>query len=152
MNLFGTRDRTNLALGVVEPKEIGEMMTGLMKPDIGGILRRPWTGLGLLRQGISMAPRKISRGKCQQVRMDNPDVTRLPIPTTWPQDGGLADSSTGCHIGSRNRSSQPRDVQEPGFQPDEVGLHWQKHKHGADHAEASDDRMPVAICLGGPLR
>ena len=69
MNLFGTRDRTNLALGVVEPKEIGEMMTGLMKPDIGGILRRPWTGLGLLRQGISMAPRKVSRGKCQQIRI-----------------------------------------------------------------------------------
>ena len=34
MNLFGTRDRTNLALGVVEPKEIGEIMTGLMKPDM----------------------------------------------------------------------------------------------------------------------
>ena len=62
MNLFGTRDRTNLALGVVEPKEIGEMMTGLMKPDIGGILRRPWTGLGLLRQGISMAPGRSQGG------------------------------------------------------------------------------------------
>ncbi len=36
------------------------------------------------------------------------------------------------------------------FSPKEVGLHWQKHKHGAGHAESSDGRMPVAICLGGP--
>ena len=38
------------------------------------------------------------------------------------------------------------------FGPKEVGLHWQKHKHGADHAESSGERMPVAICLGGPPR
>ena len=98
-----------------------------------------------------MAPRKVSRGNCQQVRMDNPDVTRLPIPTSWPQDGGpfmtlplvvTSDPETGVHNLGMYRSQV--------FGPDEVGLHWQKHKHGADHAEASDDRMPVAICLGGP--
>ena len=98
-----------------------------------------------------MAPRRVSRGNCQQVRMENPDVTRLPIPTTWPQDGGpfmtlplvvTSDPETGVHNLGMYRSQV--------FGPDEVGLHWQKHKHGADHAEASDDRMPVAICLGGP--
>ncbi|MAK32400.1 MAG: menaquinone biosynthesis decarboxylase [Acidiferrobacter sp.] len=151
MNLFGTRERTNLALGVNEPSEIGEMMVGLMKPDIGSLLRRPWTGLGLLKQGISMAPRRVSKGKCQQVRMDDPDVTKLPIPTTWPFDGGpfmtlplvvTVDPKTGAHNMGMYRSQV--------FGPKEVGLHWQKHKHGADHADASDGRMPVAICLGGP--
>ena len=151
MNLFGTRDRTNLALGVDEPREIGDMMVGLMKPDIGAILRRPWTGLGLLRQGISMAPRRVSRGKCQQVKVVDPDVTQLPIPTTWPFDGGpfmtlplvvTADPLTGVHNLGMYRSQV--------FGPMEVGLHWQKHKHGADHADSSDGRMPVAICLGGP--
>ena len=151
MNLFGTRERTNLALGVEEPVEIGEMMTGLMKPDIGGILRRPWTGLSLLKQGISMAPRKVSRGKCQQVRISDPDVTRLPIPTTWPFDGGpfmtlplviTSDPETGTHNMGMYRSQV--------FGPKEVGLHWQKHKHGADHADSTEGRMDVAICLGGP--
>jgi len=151
MNLFGTRDRTNLALGVDEPREIGDMMVGLMKPDIGAILRRPWTGLGLLRQGISMAPRRVSRGKCQQVKVVDPDVTQLPIPTTWPFDGGpfmtlplvvTADPVSGVHNLGMYRSQV--------FGPMEVGLHWQKHKHGADHADSSDGRMPVAICLGGP--
>ncbi len=151
MNLFGTRERTNLALGVNEPSEIGNTMTGLMKPDVGGIMRRPWTGLGLLRQAVSMAPMRIRRGRCQQVRITDPDMTRLPIPTTWPMDGGpfmtlplviTADPETGTHNMGMYRSQV--------FGPKEVGLHWQKHKHGADHAESTDGRMPVAICLGGP--
>ena len=151
MNLFGTRERTNMALGVKSPEEIGEMMVGLMKPDVGSLIKKPWKGLGLLKQGISMAPRKSSRGPCQQVRIEDPDVTRLPIPTTWPLDGGpfmtlplvvTADPGTGVHNMGMYRSQV--------FGPKEVGLHWQKHKHGADHADSSDGKMPVAICLGGP--
>ncbi len=151
MNLFGTRKRTKMALGVEEVSEIGEMMVGLMKPDIGAIIKAPWKGIGLLRQGISMAPRRVSKGYCQQVRISEPDVSRLPIPTTWPKDGGpfmtlplvvTADPTTGTHNMGMYRSQV--------FGPKSVGLHWQKHKHGADHADVSDGRMPVSICLGGP--
>jgi|TARA_B100000959_G_scaffold230420_2_gene246472 4-hydroxy-3-polyprenylbenzoate decarboxylase len=151
MNLFGTRDRTNMALGVNEPSEIGEMMVKLMKPDIGELIKKPWKGLRMLRQGLSMTPKKVARGACQQIRIEDPDVTRLPIPTTWPLDGGpfmtlplviTADSESGVHNMGMYRSQV--------FGPKEVGLHWQKHKHGADHAESSHGKMPVAICLGGP--
>ena len=88
MNLFGTRQRTNKALGVEEPGEIGERMVELMKPDIGSILKAPWKGISLLKQGVAMAPKTVRKGACQEVRMAEPDVTKLPIPTTWPQDGG----------------------------------------------------------------
>ncbi len=151
MNLFGTRDRTNHALGVKRPDEIGNRMVSLMKPDIGGIMKAPWTGIGLALEGISMAPMKVRKGACQQVVMKNPDVTKLPIPKTWPGDGGryitlplvvTADPETGVHNMGMYRSQV--------FGPREVGLHWQAHKHGADHADASKDRLPVAICLGGP--
>ena len=152
MNLFGTYQRTNRALGVEEPSEIGERMVGLMKPDIGGILRAPWTGIPLALQGMSMAPKKVRKGSCQQVRMAEPDVTKLPIPTTWPEDGGpfitlplvvTADPNTGVHNMGMYRGQI--------FGPKEVGLHWQRHKHGADHAaDSGDNRMPVAICIGGP--
>jgi len=151
MNLFGTRKRTKIALGVKDPSEIGEMMVGLMKPDIGAIIKAPWKGIGLLKQGISMAPRRVSKGYCQQVRVPEPDVSKLPIPTTWPKDGGpfmtlplvvTADPITGTHNMGMYRSQI--------FGPKSVGLHWQKHKHGADHADASEGRMPVSICLGGP--
>ena len=151
MNLYGTTDRTYRALGVEEPKEIGEGMVALMKPDVGGILKAPWTGVGLAMRGMSMAPRKVSKGACQQVVMEEPDVTRLPIPRTWPEDAGpfmtlplvvTADPHTGAHNMGMYRSQV--------FGPREVGLHWQAHKHGADHADATTGRMPVAICLGGP--
>ena len=151
MNLYGTRERTCRALGVEEPKQVGEGMVALMKPDIGGILKAPWTGVGLAKQGMAMAPRKVSRGACQQVVMEEPDVTRLPIPRTWPEDAGpfmtlplvvTADPETGVHNMGMYRSQV--------FSPTEVGLHWQAHKHGADHADAATNRMPVAICLGGP--
>ena len=151
MNLYGTRDRTNKALGVTEPKEVGEKMVALMKPDVGAIMRAPWKGIGLALDGMSMAPRKTSRGGCQQVVMEELDVTVLPIPKTWPEDGGrfmtlplvvTADPSSGEHNMGMYRSQV--------FGPREVGLHWQAHKHGADHADATTGRMPVAICLGGP--
>ena len=151
MNLFGTRERTNRALGVDDPKEIGERMVALMKPDVGGILKAPWTGIGLAKQGMTMAPRKVSKGACQQVVMEVPDITRLPIPKTWPEDAGpfmtlplvvTADADTGVHNMGMYRSQV--------YGPTEVGLHWQAHKHGADHADAASGRMPVAICLGGP--
>ena len=150
MNLYGTRERTNMALGVSDPSEIGEIMVGLMKPDIGNLIKRPWKGLGLLKQGLAMAPKKISKAPCQQVRIENPDLTQLPIPTTWPDDGGpfmtlplvvTVDPITGVHNMGMYRGQV--------FGPTEVGLHWQKHKHGADHADSADGRMPVAICLGG---
>ena len=47
MNLYGTRKRTNLALGVIKPREIGDRMVALMKPDIGAILKSPWKGISL---------------------------------------------------------------------------------------------------------
>lgn len=152
MNLFGTRERTNLALGVKEPREIGDRMVALMKPDIGSIIKAPWKGINLALEGISMAPRRIRRAPCQQVLIDNPDVTKLPIPTTWPLDGGpfmtlplvvTSDPNTGEHNMGMYRSQV--------FGPKEVGLHWQAHKHGAEHsADSLGDKMPVAICLGGP--
>lgn len=151
MNIFGTRRRTNLALRVEDPAEIGRRLTALMKPDIGTISKRPWKGLPLLMSALSLPPKKVRRAPCQQVRMADPDVTRLPIPTTWPLDGGpfitlplvvTKDPASGEHNLGMYRGQI--------FGPKEVGLHWQMHKHGADHADASDGRMPVAICLGGP--
>ncbi len=152
MNLFGTTDRVKRALNVTNPGEVGERMVDLMKPDISAISRRPWRGLPLAKAGFSMAPKRIRRAPCQQVRISNPDVTKLPIPTTWPLDGGpfvtlplvvTKDANSGVHNLGMYRSQV--------YGPKLMGLHWQTHKHGADHAEnLSEGKMPIAICIGGP--
>ena len=66
MNLYGTRERTNMALGVTKPREIGDRMVALMKPDIGAILRAPWKGINLALEGMSMAPKKIKKGNANK--------------------------------------------------------------------------------------
>ena len=155
MNLFGTPERVQRVLGCERVSDIGDRLVGLMKPDVGAIAGKPWKGIPLARQALRMAPKRVKKGACQQVVVENPDLTRLPIPRTWPLDGGQTmtlplvitrDPSTGEH----NMGCYRAQV----YGPTECGLHWQMHKHGADHAHASaqagEAHIPIAICLGGP--
>ena len=150
MNLFGGEDRTLRALGVEHETAIGDRMVAMMKPDVPRYLKRPWEALPLAMDALAFAPKRKRRGRVQRVVDREPDLTRLPIPTTWPMDGGpyitlplvvTRDLATGEHNLGMYRSQI--------FGPREAGLHWQVHKHGADHAAAGTP-MPVAICLGGP--
>ena len=152
MNLFGSHQRTLDALGASHETEVGDRMTAMMKPDIGTFVKRPWKALPLARDAFAMPPRKKRfRAPCQQVRMKDPDLTQLPIPKTWPMDGGhfvtlplvvTKDPNSGEHNLGMYRAQV--------FDEKNIGLHWQIHKHAADHAAASGERMPVAICIGGP--
>ena len=152
MNIFGSNDRTLRALGASHETEVGDRMVAMMKPDIGAYMRAPWKALPLVRDALAMPPRKKWRGNCQRVRLDT-DLTKLPIPKTWPMDGGhfvtlplvvTKDPNSGEHNLGMYRAQV--------FGPKEIGLHWQIHKHGADHAAATGEnqKMPVAICMGGP--
>ena len=152
MNIFGSNDRTLRALGASHETEVGDRMVAMMKPDIGAYMRAPWKALPLVRDALAMPPRKKWRGNCQRVRLDA-DLTKLPIPKTWPMDGGhfvtlplvvTKDPKSGEHNLGMYRAQV--------FSPKEIGLHWQIHKHGADHAAATGEnqKMPVAICMGGP--
>ena len=152
MNIFGSNDRTLRALGASHETEVGDRMVAMMKPDIGAYMRAPWKALPLVRDALAMPPRKKWRGKCQRVRLDT-DLTKLPIPKTWPMDGGpfvtlplvvTKDPNSGEHNLGMYRAQV--------FSKKEIGLHWQIHKHGADHAAATGEKqkMPVAICMGGP--
>ncbi len=152
MNIFGSNDRTLRALGASHETEVGDRMVAMMKPDIGAYMRAPWKALPLVRDALAMPPRKKWRGNCQRVRLDT-DLTKLPIPKTWPMYGGhfvtlplvvTKDPNSGEHNLGMYRAQV--------FGPEEIGLHWQIHKHGADHAAATGEnqKMPVAICMGGP--
>ena len=163
MNLFGTPERVKMALGVDEYSEIGKRLVGLMKPDVAAMAGRPWKGIPLAKQALRMAPKRVKKAACQEVVVENPDLTKLPIPRTWPLDAGhtmtlplvvTKDAATG----EQNLGMYRAQV----YGPTECGLHWQMHKHGADHADAhhhndgnasgegDELRIPVAICLGGP--
>jgi 4-hydroxy-3-polyprenylbenzoate decarboxylase len=134
MNLFGGEERTMQALGVSREDEIGQRMVAMMKPDIGLFFKKPWKALPLLKDAMAMPPKKKRIGACQRVKLPL-DLTKLPIPKTWPLDGGnfvtlplviTKNPKTGEHNMGMYRAQV--------FGPKEIGLHWQIHKHGADHA------------------
>ena len=152
MNLFGSHDRTLRALGASHETSIGDRMVAMMKPDIGAMVKRPWTALPLAQDAFAMPPRKKRKGNAQRVQLPL-DLTKLPIPKTWPMDGGpfvtlplvvTKDPASGEHNLGMYRAQV--------FGPKALGLHWQIHKHAADHAAALGPgaKMPVAVCIGGP--
>ena len=152
MNIFGTSDRTLRALGATQETEVGDRMVAMMKPEIGEFMKKPWKALPLARDALAMPPWKKWKGKCQRVKMDL-DLTKLPIPKTWPMDGGHFVTlplvvTKNPENGEHNLGMYRAQV----FSETEIGLHWQIHKHAADHASAMGEKqkMPVAICMGGP--
>ncbi|HUM46707.1 MAG TPA: menaquinone biosynthesis decarboxylase, partial [Chitinophagales bacterium] len=156
INAFGSRKRICMALGVKElddvANEIDQLFKSLMKPK-DNILEK-LKMLPKLSQLASWMPKvKSGRGECQEVVMQHPDITKLPVMTCWPEDGGpfltlpvinTKDPNTGI----RNVGMYRMQV----FGPTLTGMHWHKHKVSAKHFneyKKLNKRMPVAVVLGG---
>jgi 4-hydroxy-3-polyprenylbenzoate decarboxylase len=154
-NLFGSWRRMSMALGVDALDDIGARITQLLDlkvPD--GILGK----LGMLPRLLEVAkfpPRR--RGgspPCQEVVWTGSqiDLSRLPVLTTWPDDGGPYLTLT--MVISRDPKRGIRNVGMYRVQvlgKDSVAMHWQRHKVGAAHWREMAERgekMPVCIVIG----
>ena len=156
INLFGSMRRMCLALGVDRLDEIGARISDLLNLKMPDSL---FGKLAMLPKLAEMAkfPPKTRGGKppCREVirEGDEVDLTRLPILTTWPQDGGRYLTlplviTTDPASGVRNVGLYRVQV----LSRNEVAMHWQRHKVGAAHWRAMaerGERMPVVIALGG---
>src|SRR5256886_12725993 len=113
-----------------------------MLPRLGGAEKFPPRSAG-------------GRPPCQEVvRRDREvDLAELPIPVCWPEDGGPYITLPG--VITRDPGTGVRNVGMYRIQvlgPNELAMHWQRHKVGAAHwraMAARGERMPVAIALGG---
>ena len=156
INAFGSEKRMCLALGVTQLDEVAQDIEGLMKDvmkpkdNIMDKLRM----LPTLGRLASWMPKSISgRGECQQVIDRNPDITKLPVMTCWPHDGGpfltLPVINTKDPItGIRNVGMYRMQL----FGPTLTAMHWHKHKVSARHFneyKKLGQKMPVAVALGG---
>src|SRR3546814_4340109 len=83
----------------------------------------------------SWMPKVISgKGACQEVVMKDPDITRFPVLTCWPEDGGPFVTLPVIHTkdprtGIRNVGMYRMQV----FGPKLTAMHWPKHKIGRAH-------------------
>ncbi|NML23762.1 menaquinone biosynthesis decarboxylase [Pseudoflavitalea sp. G-6-1-2] len=156
MNAYGSERRMCLALGVEKLDDIAADIENLFK-----LLTGPKEGLldklrllPKLSEFASWMPKvKKGRGACQEVVMANPDITKLPVITCWPNDGGPFVTLPVIH--TKDPNTNIRNVgmyRMQVFGPTLTGMHWHRHKVSARHFseyKKLNKRMPVAVALGG---
>lgn len=153
MNLFGTCRRTAWALSCEDFEEPARELRELLHlaPPQG-----LWEKLKMIpRLGklASCAPRCVSGGPVQELVDREPDLSRLPVLTTWPHDGGPF--LTLPQVITRDPETGLRNVGLYRLQvlgPRRLAMHWQLHKTATAHYRGykkRGERMPVAIALGG---
>ncbi|MEO8404313.1 MAG: menaquinone biosynthesis decarboxylase [Chitinophagaceae bacterium] len=156
MNAYGNEKRMCMALGVSHlddtAKQIEQLFKLLASPKENIIDKLKL--LPKLRQFASWMPKvKKGKGECQEVIMKEPDITKLPVITCWPKDGGPFVTLPIIHTKDPNTLSRNVGMYRMQvFGPTLTGMHWHKHKVSAKHfAEYKklNKRMPVAVALGG---
>ena len=156
INVFGSMTRMCLAFGVEDLDTIGDRITELLSPKVPKGLLGKLAMVPKLAE-VAKFPPKTRKGRApsQEVVLEGEacDMTRLPILTTWPQDGGPY--LTLPLVITEDPESGVRNVGMYRVQvlgPRSLAMHWQRHKVGAAHwreMAARGERMPVAIALGG---
>jgi 4-hydroxy-3-polyprenylbenzoate decarboxylase len=155
INTYATRRRMSWALGVNDLDEHARAIAALVKAQPpAGLLDK----IRMLPQvaRVAAATPKVIRGgaPCQEIVESEPDLGKLPIITTWPEDGGPYITlpmviTRDPDKGTRNVGCYRMQV----YGPRETGMHWQLHKTGRRHMrrykELGIQRMPVAVALGG---
>src|ERR1700752_2448330 len=93
------------------------------------------------------------RGACQEVMMEKPDLSKLPILKCWPQDGGRFITLPAIH--TKDPITGQRNIgmyRMQGFDGEMTGMHWHRHnvwpRHFNEYKKLGK-RMPVAVALGG---
>ncbi|MDB5222095.1 MAG: ubiquinone biosynthesis protein UbiD [Chitinophagaceae bacterium] len=156
MNAYGSEKRMCMALGVKHLNDVAKEIEDLFK-----LLSSPKENildkLKLLPQlgkfASWMPAVKKGTGECQEVIMMKPDITRLPVITCWPKDGGPFVTLPIIHTKDPNTNSRNVGMYRMQiFSPTLTGMHWHKHKVSAKHFneyKKLNKIMPVAVALGG---
>lgn len=156
MNAYGSERRMCMALGVSDLDETAREIEALFK-----MISAPKESmldklklLPTLGAFASWMPSVIKgKGACQEVVQLQPDITKVPVITCWPKDGGPFITLPVIH--TKDPHTQSRNVgmyRMQVFGPTLTGMHWHKHKVSAKHFteyKKLGKKMPVAVALGG---
>ncbi len=151
INPLGSPRRVEIALGR-HPGEIGSALLELAEAAQPPQPKRLWSQRGTIREVLwGMRARRIRRAPVQEV-VEAPDLSKLPVQTCWPKDGGpfitfglvvTKDPETG----ERNVGLYRIQV----YDSKTAGMHWQIHKGGGFHynkAERLGVPLEVAVVIG----
>lgn len=156
INSMGSEKRMCIALGVEHLNEVAHDIEELFKKLTGpknGLLEK-LAMLPQLGKFASWMPKVVSgKGACQEVIMDDPDLSKLPILKCWPKDGGRFITLPSIHTKDPNNNIRNIGMYRMQvFSKDMTAMHWHKHKVSAKHFneyKKMGKRMPVAVAIGG---
>jgi len=155
MNIFGSYKRCELLFGrTIE--SVADEITNLlhMKPPSGFMDK-----INMAKDLFSLKnifPKRLNgEGACQAVKHldDAIDLSKLPVLTTWEQDGGPF-----ITMGQVYTQSLDGEMVNLGmyrlqvYDKNHLGMHWQIHKdssHFFDQYQKAGKKMPVSIAIGG---
>jgi 4-hydroxy-3-polyprenylbenzoate decarboxylase len=163
MNQFGSLRRMHLALETDSLDAIAERIRILIKPETPTSFMDKLKMLPMLAEVGSFFPKVISArdAPCKQVIHKSVelggkgvDLTKLPVLTTWPQDGGPF-ITLPCVV-TRDPKSGKRNVgmyRMQVYDGQTTGMHWQRQKNAAEHLrdrlrQATED--PTTQTTGAP--
>ena len=153
INAMGTYERMSMALGVEKLDDIGDGIEGFIdKSNYLGLMKKVQS-LPRLARMVAVFPIKLpTKGACQEVIEENPDLTTLPVLKCWPGDGGrfitlplVITKDPETHI--QNMGMYRLQV----YDKNTTGMHWHLHKDGReiyDKYKKIGGRMPVSVALG----
>jgi UbiD family decarboxylase len=152
-NLFGTRRRAELAFGA-RPLRLIQRLVHLAETLLPPTPGKLWGARDLAREALRIGSSRRGSGPVADVVSDDVRLDRLPVLTTWPEDGGpfvtLPLVYTEHPDGKGHNLGMYR-LHVHG--PRTTGMHWQIGKGGGFHyavAEARGEALPVTVFLGGP--
>ena len=155
MNVFSSYKRCELLFGRTIESVADEITKLLhMKPPAG--LMNKISLAGELFALKNIFPKKLKgEGACQAIKYlkDDIDLSKLPVLTTWEQDGGPF-----ITMGQVYTQSLDGEMVNLGmyrlqvYDKNHLGMHWQIHKdssHFFDQYQKAGKKMPVTIAIGG---
>ncbi len=159
INALGSERRMLLALEAASYQEIADRIEALLDfKTPQGIIDK----IKLLPQLMEMGnffPKVVTEGSCKEVVLKSQfDLNQFPVLKCWPQDAGrfITFPLVFTHdpeTGRRNCGVYRMQV----FDGQTTGMHWQIHKHGAEHLrrarrsaekKSGMQRMEVAVAIG----
>lgn len=153
INAMGTYERMSMALGVEKLDDIGNDIEEFIDmSNYLGIMKK-FKSLPRLARMATVFPIKLpTKGACQEVIEDDPDLSTLPILKCWPGDAGRF--ITLPLVITKDPESL---IQNMGmyrlqvFDKNSTGMHWHLHKDGKEIYEkykVLGGKMPVSVALG----
>ena len=131
MNVFGSRRRMAMALGVdQDPAGLDAVAARIEKliqevmPKPGSSLLDKLAKLPMLAEIGGWMPKTVGKGICQEVIWRGADarLSRLPVLTTWPEDGGPFITLGLGHTALPGRPPEHGPVPAPGLRRAHPGL------------------------------